>query len=145
MTANRVVGISVRSGPSRGTAAHRRGRLAVAADVARRFPLVPPYGQSSGNRSTPKVTNGDPRMAVVEREALMRQSVPMSWVRPLKAAGLMATLILTAAAAPEGGLADPTIVAAILALVAVGVAALLLVRRRRAGTDPMKRPPTEGE
>lgn len=65
--------------------------------------------------------------------------------RALIAVGLIATVMLTAAAGvPEGGLSDPTILAVILALVAVGVVALFLVRRRRAGDGPSSRPPAEG-
>lgn len=75
----------------------------------------------------------------------MPQSDRTFATRALTAVGLLVTVMLTAAAGvPEGGLSDPTILAVILALVAVGVVALFLVRRRRSSGGPSSRPPTGG-
>lgn len=61
----------------------------------------------------------------------MGQSLRTRMGRPLMAVGLLATVVLTAAA--DGpGLADPAVQAVVLGLVAVAVVALILVRRRRA-------------
>jgi len=65
----------------------------------------------------------------------MRQPDHARAISPLSAIGLVAILMLTAAAnGPEVDLANPAVVGAILALVAVAVVALILVRRRRGGT-----------
>jgi hypothetical protein len=64
----------------------------------------------------------------------MRRSLRTLVGRVLAAAGLVATLMLTAAANGPTGLADPALLAGILGLVAVAVIALIIVRRRRGRT-----------
>jgi hypothetical protein len=63
----------------------------------------------------------------------MSESLRALAVRLLAAVSLVATLMTTAAANGTTDLTDPALLAGILALVAVAVGALIVVRRRRSG------------
>jgi membrane protein implicated in regulation of membrane protease activity len=61
----------------------------------------------------------------------MNESLRTLAIRLMVAVGWVATLMLTAAANGTADLTDSALLAGILALVAVAVVALILVRRRR--------------